>query len=96
MYGVNIRVEYEPTRIRHCAIQCPCCKKWFNDYDISLYPIGCEYDIISGVKCKCPYCNENFEAIKETINIEECGSVAEVHKDTMVKKVTWVEERDKE
>ena len=31
---MNVRVEYESTPIRHIAVQCPYCSKWFNGRDI--------------------------------------------------------------
>ena len=30
----NVRVEYESTPIRHIAVQCPKCGKWFHGWDI--------------------------------------------------------------
>ena len=30
----NVRVEYESTPIRHIAVQCPKCGKWFKGWDI--------------------------------------------------------------
>ena len=31
----NVRVEYEPLPIRHIAVQCPNCKKWFRGWEIT-------------------------------------------------------------
>lgn len=32
---VQIKVEFDPTPIRHMAIQCPKCERLFNMYDVA-------------------------------------------------------------
>ena len=62
MKNVNIKVEFDPTPIRHMAIQCPNCEKWFHTGDIvtNTYPIY-KHDICFLTKCKCPVCNTEFD-----------------------------------
>ena len=81
----NVRGEYEPIRIRHLAIQCPGCKKWFNGSDIYEEDPRYEYELNSK-ECECPLCGEVFYPI---CKVEECGSANEVCKDVLKKKVTW-------
>ena len=31
---MNVRIMYDPAPIRHIAVQCPDCERWFNGRDI--------------------------------------------------------------
>lgn len=61
MEKIKIAVEFEPTPIRHMAIQCPQCKHWFRQYDIASRLIEYKHDIDSYAKCECPACNHDFD-----------------------------------
>lgn len=41
----NVRVEYESTPIRHIAVQCPNCKKWFRGWEITEDNLRYAYEI---------------------------------------------------
>jgi hypothetical protein len=89
---MNIRVEYDPTPIRHIAVQCPDCKKWFYGWDI----IDGEFDDLrwSYQICiatfKCPICGAEFGGIhnKNKVHIEEV-SYPEVYEGCLTRKEIW-------
>lgn len=89
--NLNIRVVYEPTTIRHVAVQCPFCGKWFNGNDITNDRLHYEYDI-KYARFLCPICNRQFTADTEfmdiKVNIEESNS-GNVYKDCLQKKEVW-------
>ena len=91
---LNIKVEYDPTPIRHIAVQCPYCGRWFKGYDILISSnnnLAFSYDIKSAV-FKCPVCTHAFglrEQENLILNIMDCSSSEEVYKDCLTKKVTW-------
>lgn len=91
MNKINIRVEFEPTPIRHLAIQCPNCQNWFADYDIceNNIDIKDKYDLYF-LECRCPKCHHFFENKNhESLNIIECGH-KEVYKNVLKKKIEWI------
>ena len=57
----NVRVEYESTPIRHIAVQCPKCGKWFHGWDIVKEERA--FDVLRYVgeksksQCESPQCN---------------------------------------
>ena len=57
---VKVAVEFEPTPIRHMAIQCPKCERWFNHYDVADRLIGFKHDIDTMAECECPACGAEF------------------------------------
>lgn len=61
MEKIRIAVEFDPAPIRHMAIQCPKCHRWFNRHDIANENIDFESDIDSFAKCECPVCNHRFD-----------------------------------
>lgn len=93
----NIKVEYDSRPIRHIAVQCPKCSKWFNGWDIvvtSRYSSPFEelrYDYnINWVGFTCPICEEEFGGMQngDKPNIEEC-SYPEIYDDVLTKKEVW-------
>lgn len=89
--NLNIRTVYEPTIIRHIAVQCPFCGKWFNGIDITNDRLHYKHDI-KYARFLCPICNKNFTADEEfmdiKVNIEESDS-SNVYKDCLQKKEVW-------
>ena len=61
MEKVKVAVEFDPTPIRHMAIQCPKCERWFNMYDVATTNIDYKHDIDSLAKCECPACQHEFD-----------------------------------
>lgn len=61
MKKIKVAVEFDPTPIRHMAIQCPKCERWFKHYDIANEDINYDSDINSYAKCECPVCNHEFD-----------------------------------
>lgn len=98
---VNVRVEYEPALIRHIAIQCPYCKKWFQGNDITESQLSYDYQL-NFAEFHCPVCNNSFgyHAVKKTqygrslgqerdeLLIEETD-YPNVYEDCMTKKEEW-------
>lgn len=61
MEKIKVAVEFDPTPIRHMAIQCPRCERWFYKYDITNVRVDYKHDIDSYAKCKCPVCDHEFD-----------------------------------
>lgn len=85
----NMRVEYDIMPVRHCAVQCPGCEKWFYGYDvIEEGRLSYDYEL-SNATFQCPSCNTRFgfgteyrdEKITES-------SYPEIYKDCLKKKVS--------
>lgn len=92
---MNVRVEYESTPIRHIAVQCPKCQKWFCGWDIvkgerAFDNLRYEHDI-RWVEFECPVCGEEFGGMhnREQIIIQEVGSAEECYKNCLNKKEVW-------
>ena len=91
---MQVRVEFDPAPIRHIAVQCPECEKWFHGWDIVN---GKQFDDlrwgyeISWATFTCPVCGAEFGGLqnKEEINIQEVGSAEECYKDCLKKREIW-------
>ena len=89
---MNIKVEYDPTPIRHIAVQCPDCKKWFYGWDI--VDGGFEYlkyDYQIGFATfTCPVCGKEFGGIHnaDKPQIEEV-SYPEIYDGCLTRKEIW-------
>ena len=86
---LNIRVEYEPTPIRHLSIKCPFCNNWFKKNDIAKNDIDYITDLTYDGEFKCPNCKKEFDSSDYELNIVECDNHNEVYKDCLTKKVIW-------
>lgn len=90
---MNVRVEYESTPIRHIAVQCPHCKKWFNGRDIFngdwFKDLRYSYEI-NWATFTCPICNSEFGGLQhnDRLNIMET-SYPEVYEGCLQRKETW-------
>lgn len=98
---INMRAEFDPTPIRHLAVQCPHCQNWFHGHDITDDDIQYEYQL-DYATFHCPICNKDFGHNAEPrsiwnrgsnankINIQE-ESYPNVYKDCLEKKesVRW-------
>lgn len=93
----NVRVEYDNRPIRHIAVQCPKCNKWFNGWDIvdsSPYSHPFEelkYDYnIRWATFTCPVCGEEFGGMHnaDKPNIEEVA-YPEVYDGCLERKEVW-------
>lgn len=91
---MKMRVEFEPRPVRHVAVQCPECKKWFAGRDITEHDINDEIDL-EFAHFECPVCNYRFGydrdkvPSKSQIEIIECGSTEEVYHGCLRKKEVW-------
>ena len=91
----NVRVEYDPNPIRHIAVQCPKCKKWFHGRDITHDDLRYGYQI-DMVSYHCPVCDTKFGydnernpfIEKDKPNIKEMD-YPEVYDGCLQKKVSW-------
>lgn len=87
----NVRVEYEDTPIRHIAVQCPKCNKWFNGWDIVKSYSALRYEHqINWAEFECPVCGEEFGGLQHNnkANIREVG-YPEVYDGCLQRKETW-------
>ncbi len=88
---MEVRVEYEATPIRHIAVQCPRCSKWYHGQDITENELRFEHDIYFA-QFHCPVCDHVFGADEyqkyANVHITECG-YPEVYKDCLQKKEVW-------
>lgn len=93
---MKVRVEYESTPIRHIAVQCPNCVKWFNGRDIIdgdwLEDLRYDYQI-GFATFICPLCNDEFGYAnpydRKKVDIEEVGSAEECYKGCLSKREVW-------
>lgn len=84
----NVRVEYDPAPIRHIAVQCPECKKWFRGREISKDFFRYDYEI-NFMEFNCPICGEKFGGIGyENPIIEEVGH-PEIYDGCLERKEIW-------
>lgn len=88
---MKVRVEYDPTPIRHIAVQCPKCESWFNGRDITKHALRDSTDIYFA-EFECPVCNNIFGSqgcnSYSDVSIEEVG-YPEVYDGILQKKVSW-------
>lgn len=84
---MKVRIDYDPTPIRHIAVQCPCCDKWFDGRDITKDKLFYEYQI-RFANFHCPVCGASFQATNDYLHIEEV-MYPDVYKDCPQKKTTW-------
>ena len=95
---INFRVEYDPSPIRHIAVQCPFCNKWFRGRDIANKRLDYDYEV-GLAEYHCPICDKYFSngvcdsygryIERCSTSIEECGSAEEVYKGCLTKKEVW-------
>lgn len=90
----NVRVEYESTPIRHTAVQCPICGKWFNGWDIvkgngAFEVLRYDHDI-KWAEFECPVCGTEFGGLQhnDKANIEEM-IYPEIYNECLKRKETW-------
>lgn len=88
---MNVRIKYDPTPIRHIAVQCPKCEKWFYGRDITKNSLDYEYQ----VKCayfKCPMCKASFGGDEYNdwldVHIEEVD-YPDIYKGCLSKNEVW-------
>ena len=87
----NIRVELDPAPIRHIAVQCPFCQKWFYGYDIVHPGHELTYDYQIGYATfECPLCNKEFGSGTEYNDEQiERSSHPEIYDGVLTKKTIW-------
>ena len=89
---MNVRVEYEATPIRHIAVQCPECERWYGGREITEQELSFDYQIYHA-QFICPICGHVFGANEyegyANVKITECGSNTEVYKDCLRRKEVW-------
>lgn len=93
MSTFNVKVQYDMMPIRHIAVECPKCKKWFIGWQITNDDLAEHYDIYSA-DFICPLCGNVFGRYsshnneKWVPNIEE-SEYPDIYKDCLRKKETW-------
>lgn len=85
----NVKVQYEDTPIRHIAVQCPNCNKWFRGWDIVKGDLRYAYQI-NFAEFTCPICNEKFGGIQhaDKPNIKK-SAYPEIYEACVKKKEVW-------
>ena len=92
---INFRVEHELAPIRHVAVRCPECFRWFNANEITNDSLHDDVDLMFA-KFTCPVCHSFFTASdsnrpwddEHKIDIEEV-TYPDVYKDCLTRKETW-------
>lgn len=90
----NVRVEFESTPIRHIAVQCPSCNKWFKGQDIvkgkAFEALRYEHDI-NWAEFACPVCETEFGGLHNSDKpvVKEVGSSEECYKNCLNRKEVW-------
>ena len=86
----NVKVEYGEAPVRHIAVQCPECKKWFKGRDITYDPLTCAHQI-DYAEFQCPLCNKKFGGImnSDRPNVK-VASYPDVYNECLCKKEVWV------
>lgn len=81
---MNVKIMYDPTPIRHIAVQCPSCDRWFNARDIGDHELVYDYELY-GTQFECPICGAIFgpDACSNysNVKIQECDSVSDIYND---------------
>ena len=89
---IEVRVEYEITPIRHIAVRCPDCGRWYRGNDITSDPLCYDYQIPLA-DFYCPMCGKLFgnqySKPDEDYQITEPGMADEVYKDCLQRKEVW-------
>lgn len=90
----NVKVEYDMMPIRHIAVECPKCKKWFRGWQITDDDLT-EHNDIYNAEFTCPLCKEEFgymsslyDGKKYIPNIKKSG-YPDIYKDCLTKKEIW-------
>lgn len=85
---VQLKVEFEPCPVRHLAIQCPDCNRWFKQTDITLHKwISDESDISQFTECECPACGCKFDL--GNVEYGEDVEFPEFYDNCSKKKTVW-------
>ena len=88
---MKIRVEFDPTPIRHIAVQCPKCENWFRGYDITDDNLSFGHEIYYA-QFHCPVCDKIFGADEHSdfanVHIEEV-SYPDVYNGCLERKEIW-------
>jgi len=83
---------YDPSPIRHIAVQCPDCERWFNGRDIGDRELVYDYELYQ-TQFTCPVCGKVFGSDDRSVNrnviIEECDRQSDVYKDIYKKVEKW-------
>lgn len=85
----KVRIEYERIPIRHVAVQCPSCEKWFHGNDITSTNLVYEEDV-KYAEFQCPLCGKEFGGI-QNIDIPDIEKKCypEVYEGCLEKKEVW-------
>lgn len=89
---MNVKIMYDPAPIRHIAVQCPDCKRWFNGQDIAEKELEYGYELYN-TQFTCPVCGKIFGSSAYSdhrdVKVEECDRHSDVYKDIYRKVEKW-------
>lgn len=92
---MNVRIEYDAVPIRHIAVQCPRCGRWYAGRDITEQKLNFSNELYHA-QFICPVCGHVFGANEcqgySNVKITECVGHEEVYKDCLHRKEVWVRE----
>ena len=85
---MHIRLELDPAPVRHIAVQCPSCKRWFHGQAIADNWIQFEHEI-NFTKFDCPVCGHPFGAFEYGDEIIIDTDYKDIYEGCLQKKETW-------
>lgn len=85
---MHIRLELDPAPVRHIAVQCPSCKRWFHGQEISDNWIQFEHEI-NFTKFDCPVCSHSFGAFEFGDEIIIDTDYKDIYDGCLKKKEVW-------
>ena len=89
---MNVRIMYDPSPIRHIAVQCPDCERWFNGRDIGDRELVYDYELYQ-TQFTCPVCGKVFGSDAysrhRNVNVEELDSANDIYRDIYKKVERW-------
>ena len=89
---MNVKIMYDLAPIRHIAVQCPNCERWFNGQDIAEQELEYDYELYSA-QFTCPVCGKIFGSSAysdhKDVKVEECDRHSDVYKDIYRKVEKW-------
>ena len=85
---MRVRLELDPAPVRHIAVQCPSCKRWFHGQEIADDWIEYEYQI-NFARFRCPICGHPFGAFDYSDDIVIDTDYKDIYEGCLHRKEIW-------
>ena len=89
---MNVRIVYDAAPVRHIAVQCPECGRWFDGQDITNNNLSFTCQVLHA-QFECPICGKIFGGDEHldfcNVNIKEVDSFEECYAGCLFKKEVW-------